>query len=227
MKGSGAMDRARVKGPLRMFVVGAVCAVFLLPLYWAVVTSLRETGRPLPRHHRMVAVAGGMGQLSNCVSSWWTRIGLPSTRCSSRGVAVPATIVFASLAGFAMSQLPHRYRTRLVAVSAICLMVPLTAIWIPRFLLFKEAGLMNRREALMVPSVMGTSPFFALLFLWAFLSVPREIYDAAKLDGAGVYRIWAGIGLPQVKAAIGTVAVLAFVHYWNSFRGAFAADAHA
>ena len=105
----------------------------------------------------------------------------------------------------------------MVAVSALCLMVPLTAIWIPRFLLFKEAGLMNKRVALMVPSFMGTSPFFALLFLWAFSNVPREVYDAARLDGAGAYRIWAGIGLPQSKAAIGTVGVLAFVHYWNSF----------
>jgi multiple sugar transport system permease protein len=96
-------------------------------------------------------------------------------------------------------------------------MVPLTAIWIPRFLLFKEAGLINRRVALMVPALMGTSPFFVLLFLWAFLSVPREVYDAARVDGAGAYRIWAGIGLPQVKGAIGTVGVLAFVHYWNSF----------
>jgi multiple sugar transport system permease protein len=130
---------------------------------------------------------------------------------------VPVTILFASLAGFAMSQVARRVRSRLVALSVLCLMVPLTAIWIPRFILFKEAGLMNKRSALMAPALMGTTPFFVLLFLWAFLAVPREIYDAARLDGAGPYRIWAGVGLPQAKVAIGTVGVLAFVHYWNSF----------
>jgi multiple sugar transport system permease protein len=210
------MDRARARSSLRLFVIGAVCALFLLPLYWAVVTSLRETGSPLPRQIEWLPSPAAWGNYRTVFRTVDAeRFALNSLIVAS--VAVPATVVFASLAGFAMSQLSHRYRTRLVAVSAICLMVPLTAIWIPRFLLFKEAGLMNRLEALMVPSLMGTSPFFALLFLWAFLSVPREIYDAAKLDGAGVYRIWAGIGLPQVKAAIGTVAVLAFVHYWNSF----------
>ncbi len=210
------MHRRRGQTALWFFVLILVCAVFLLPLYWAVVTALRETGRPLPRQIEWLpspAVWGNFRTVFEVVDAG--RFALNSLVIAS--VAVPATIVFASLAGFAMSQLPHRYRVRLVAVSALCLMVPLTAIWIPRFLLFKEAGLMNRRVALMIPSLMGTSPFFALLFLWAFANVPKEVYDAARLDGAGAYRIWAGIGLPQAKAAIGAVGVLTFVHYWNSF----------
>ena len=210
------MDRARWRAFLWAICVLTVCIVFLLPLYWAMVTALRATGRPLPRTIEWLpspAVWGNFRTVFEVIDA--QRFALNSLLVTS--VAVPLTIVFASLAGFAMSQLPHRHRTRLVAVSALCLMVPLTAIWIPRFLLFKEAGLMNRRTALMVPSLMGTSPFFVLLFLWAFLSVPKEVYDAARIDGAGVYRIWGGIGLPQVKAAIGTVGVLSFVHYWNSF----------
>lgn len=210
------MAKAHRSGPLWVFAVAMVSVVFVLPLYWAVVTSLREVGRPLPRQLEWLpspAVWGNYRTVFEVVETG--RFALNSLIVAS--VAVPATIVFASLAGFAMSQLPLHHRRRLVAVSALCLMVPLTAIWIPRFLLFKEAGLMNRLEALMVPSVMGTSPFFVLLFLWAFLSVPKEVYDAARVDGAGAYRIWAGIGLPQAKAAIGTVGVLAFVHYWNSF----------
>jgi multiple sugar transport system permease protein len=210
------MGSARRGGALWICAVVVVCIVFLLPLYWAVVTSLREVGRPLPREMEWVPSPATWRNYRTVFEVIDTgRFALNSLIVAS--VAVPATIIFASLAGFAMSQLPIRYRRRLVAVSALCLMVPLTAIWIPRFLLFKEAGLMNRLEALMVPSVMGTSPFFVLLFLWAFLSVPREVYDAARVDGAGAYRIWAGIGLPQVKAAIGTVGVLSFVHYWNSF----------
>jgi multiple sugar transport system permease protein len=216
MKGSGGMGRGRGRSLLWIFAVAATGAVFLLPLYWALVTSLRETGRPLPRHIEWLpspAVWGNYRTVFEVIDAG--RFALNSLLVAI--VAVPGTIVFASLAGFAMSQLPQRHRTRMVAVSALCLMVPLTAIWIPRFLLFKEAGLMNRRVALMVPSLMGTTPFFALLFLWAFTSIPKEVFDAARLDGAGAYRIWAGIGLPQAKAAIGAVGVLAFVHYWNSF----------
>jgi multiple sugar transport system permease protein len=200
----------------RIWAIGPVAVLFLLPLFWAISTSLRETGVPAPRpfywlpspvaweNYRSVfeIVDAGRFALNSLIVA---------------AVAVPVTIVVASLAGFAMSQLPGHVRMRLVAVSALCLMVPLTAIWIPRFVLFKEAGLINKRAALMVPALMGTSQFFVLLFLWAFLHVPREVYDAARLDGAGAYRIWAGVGLPQARAAIGTVGVLAFVHYWNSF----------
>lgn len=201
---------------LRRLAIAMVAVVFLLPLFWTIMTSLRQTGVPLPRELDWIPDPVAWGNYSlvfEIVDA--ERFALNSLLVAA--VAVPATIVFASLAGFAMSQLPVRIRGRLVLLSALCLMVPLTAIWIPRFILFKEAGLMNKRVALMVPSLMGTSPFFVLLFLWAFTNVPREIYDAARLDGAGAYRMWANIGLPQAKGAIGTVGVLAFVHYWNSF----------
>jgi ABC-type glycerol-3-phosphate transport system permease component len=56
-----------------------------------------------------------------------------------------------------------------------------------------------------------------LLFLWAFLRVPREIYEAAKIDGAGLYRVWGQIALPLARPVVFAVAVLSFVHYWNSF----------
>jgi len=200
----------------RTIAIVIVAIPFLLPLVWAVSTSLRATGAPLPRridwipspvaweNYRSVFEVVDAGRF--VVNS-----------LAIAAVAVPGTIVFGSLAGFAMSQLLLRTRRLLVIVSVLCLMVPLTAIWIPRFLLFEQAGLMNKRLALMAPAVMGTSPFFVLIFLWAFLAVPREVYDAARLDGAGVYRLWWGIGVPQVRAAIGAVGVLSFVHYWNSF----------
>lgn len=206
---------AHRRGP-RALAIAGVCAVFLLPLIWAVATSLRPVGAPLPREMEWIPSPAAWENY-RAVFDIVDAVRFAFNSLLVAAVAVPLTILFASLAGFAMSQLSLRTRSRLVALSALCLMVPLTAIWIPRFLLFKEAGLMNRRAALMVPSLMGTTPFFALLFLWAFLNVPREVYDAARLDGAGAYRIWAGIGLPQAKAAGITVAVLAFVHYWNSF----------
>lgn len=196
--------------------IGLIVVLFMLPLFWAVSTSLRETGTPLPRRVDWIpspVVWGNYRAVFDIVDAG--RFALNSLIVVL--VAVPVTIVFASLAGFAMSQVPAHIRLRLVTLSVLCLMVPLTAIWIPRFLLFKEAGLMNRRVALMVPALMGTSPFFVLLFLWAFLNVPRETYEAARLDGAGAYRLWAGIGLPQARMAVGAVGVLSFVHYWNSF----------
>ncbi len=208
--------RPKIDVIVRMAAIGLVAALFLLPLVWAGSTSLRPTGMPLPRTIDWIPSPVAWGNY-RAVFQIVDAIRFAINSLLIEIVAVPLTVVFASLAGFAMSQVSLRLRRRLVMLSALCLMVPLTAIWIPRFILFKEAGLMNKRMALMAPSLMGTSPFYVLLFLWAFLNVPRDVYDAARLDGAGAYRVWGGIALPQVRAAIGTVAVLSFVHYWNSF----------
>ncbi|MBA2597516.1 MAG: carbohydrate ABC transporter permease, partial [Chloroflexia bacterium] len=132
-------------------------------------------------------------------------------------LAVPLTILVASLAGFAMSQLPQRARLMLTLVSFATLMVPVTAVWLPRFVLFKEAGLLDSRLALVVPALGGTSPFFVLLFLWTFLRVPAEVYESARLDGASALRVWAGIAMPLARPTIVAVGMLAFVAYWGNF----------
>lgn len=193
-----------------------VAAIFVLPLVWAVSASLRARGVPSPRAIDWIpspvawenyrAVFRVVEMQRYMLNSLFVA-----------GLAVPTTVIMASLAGFAISQIPPRWRLRLMVFSVCCLMVPLTAIWLPRFILFKEAGLMNNRLALVVPALMGTSPFYVLLFAWTFLRVPREVYEAAKLDGAGPYRVWAQIALPIARPALVSVAVLSFVHYWNSF----------
>jgi multiple sugar transport system permease protein len=116
-----------------------------------------------------------------------------------------------------MSQLPQGWRLRLTALSFVVQMVPLTAVWLTRFVLFKEAGLIDTPWALIAPAAMGTSPFYALLFLWTFLRVPSDIYEAARLDGAGAFRIWAGIAMPLARPTSVAVAALAFTVYWSSF----------
>jgi multiple sugar transport system permease protein len=193
-----------------------VALLFLLPLYWAASASLRAVGVPLSRTIDWIpspAAWDNYRAIFDVVALH--RFALNSLFVAA--LAVPLTILVASMAGFAIAQVSRRWRLRLTALSVLCLMVPLTAIWLPRFILFKEAGLMNQRIALVVPALMGTSPLYVLLFAWTFLRVPREVYEAARLDGAGPYRIWGQIGLPLARPTIVAVAVLSFVHYWNSF----------
>lgn len=200
----------------RRLLPPAVAALFLLPLFWAVSASLRRRGVPAPRTIEWIPSPLAWENYRNL----FRVVDLHRAILNSlfvAALAVPLTLLAASLAGFAIAQLPTSWRLRLMAVSVLCLMVPLTAIWLPRFILFKEAGLINHRLALVVPALMGTSPFYVLLFVWSFLRVPREVYEAAHLDGASPHRIWAEIALPLARPALVSVGVLAFVHYWNSF----------
>ncbi len=205
----------RLTGLGHRLLAALVALLFLLPLLWALSASLHEPGVIVRRAIQWIPSPPAWSNYREV----FRVVDLLRYAANSLFVivlAVPITIVVASWAGFAISQLPQRWRWRLLALSVLCLMVPLTAIWLPRFILFKEAGLIDRRIALVVPALMGTSPFNVLLFAWTFLRVPPEIYEAARLDGATPWRIWKEIALPLARPATVAVGVLSAVHYWNS-----------
>jgi multiple sugar transport system permease protein len=207
--------KPRLMGLGHRLLATLVAILFLSPLLWALSASLHEPGviaRTAIKWIPSPAAWGNYREVFRVVDM----LRYAANSLFVIALAVPITIVVASWAGFAIAQLSRLWRWRLVALSVICLMVPLTAIWLPRFILFKEAGLIDRRIALVVPALMGTSPFYVLLFAWTFLRIPPEVYEAARLDGAAPWRIWREIALPLGRPAIVAVAVLSAVHYWNS-----------
>jgi multiple sugar transport system permease protein len=208
--------RKRVFAGSRHVIVIPLVALFLLPLAWMITTSLRATGAPPPLKIDWIPndpVWGNYGRVADLVDFWQ----YAKNSLFVVALAVPLTILVASWAGFALSQLPQVFRLRMTAVSLIALMTPLTAVWLTRFLIFKQVGLIDNRLALVVPALMATSPFYVLIFMWTFLRVPSEVFDAARLDGAGAYRTWAGIAMPLATPTIMAVAVLSFAYHWSAF----------
>ena len=132
-------------------------------------------------------------------------------------VAVPLTLLFASWAGFAMARLPRRAAGWLVALSLASLMVPITALLVPRFAIFSWLGLTNTYVPLIAPALIGTSPFYVLLFYWAFRRIPVELYEACRLEGLSPVTVWWRVGMPLVGPVTIAVAVLAAVFTWSNF----------
>lgn len=197
-------------------MAGAVAAVFVVPLLWVVAASLRLPGLPPPR---------GIDWLPSPVAWWNYRelfVVLPmggyllnSLVVSSASVAI--TLLVASWAGFAMSRLPRRVRGWLVLLAVGLRLVPLTTLWLARFVIFTRLQLTDTLWVLIAPAWMGTSPFYVLLFYWSFRRLPADLFDAARLDGAGALGIWARVAMPLAAPTTAAVAVLAFVHYWSDF----------
>lgn len=200
----------------RYLVLLGVATLFVLPLVKMLSESLRPLDLPPPT-----------------VLEWWPpRVTLanypaifallPFGRYAANSaivvaVAVPLTILTASWAGFALSQLPARARNFLTALSIAALLVPLMSLWLTRFLVFKWLGVLDTLLVLMLPAVFGTSPFYVLMLSWAFRRIPTELFDAARVDGCGAFRIWWSVALPLVRPALTAVAVLSFVFYWSNF----------
>jgi multiple sugar transport system permease protein len=198
---------------LAAVVISLLC---LLPLLWMLAASLRQTGAPLPRTLDILPWPPAWQNYARIFQI----VPLGRYLLNSLFVvalAVPLTLLTASWAGFGMSQLPRRLRTRLLVLSILLQMVPVTALWLTRFLLFSWIGLTNSHLALIAPALMGASPLFVLLFYWSFRRVPAEQYESARLDGATPLVTWRLIGLPQARPALLAVALLAFLFFWNDF----------
>jgi multiple sugar transport system permease protein len=198
-------------------IVGILlAALFVSPLIWTLTMSLRPTGKPFPRSLEFIPdqlTAANYSQVFEIVA--FARFALNSLFVAA--IAVPVTVLVASMAGFAMSQLPRQWRMRLIAAAFVALMVPLTAVWLPRFIFIKEIGLIDSRWSLVLPAAFGTSPFYVLLFMWSFVRLPREMFDAGRVDGAEVFRLWVDLAIPLTRPTATAVAVLSFVRYWSSF----------
>lgn len=190
--------------------------IFLLPFLWVMTAALRPPGTALPTSLHLTP--RGIS-LENFARIWelvplW-RFTLNSLRVLV--LAVPITVLVSSWAGFAVSQLPRPSQKRWVTLSLITLMVPGIALWYARFIVYRELGIYNSLWALVAPSFMGTSAFFVLMYYRAFRRIPREIYDSARLDGAGVVNSWRAIAMPIARPTTAGVALLAFIYYWGDY----------
>jgi multiple sugar transport system permease protein len=193
-----------------------IAVLFLAPLVFMVSGSLRQAGLPPPRTPELIPDPLAFDNYTRA----FELVDLPRYALNSLFVcalAVPLTVLFASWTGFAIARLPRRWGTALVALSLIALMVPATALLVPRFVLFRWLGLIDTYVPLIAPVLIGTSPFYVLLFYWAFRSLPAELYEASRLAGFGPFQTWLRVGMPLVRPVTIAVGVLAFVFTWSNF----------
>ena len=184
----------------------------------------------------VVIVLGALQPVSGTAPTGWSLIPLPPSLDSLSAafeleplagqalnslvvvaVAVPLSVLCASWAGFATSQLSPRGRRIAVGTALALLIVPLPALWVPRFAIFSRLDLVDSYVPLIAPALMGTTPLAILLFHWSFRRIPRDLLDAARLEGMGPLRTWWTVGEPLVRPTAFAVAALAFVAHWGNF----------
>ena len=118
-------------------------------------------------------------------------------------------------AAYAFSRLPFRGRGVVFAIYLATMMIPLQVLIVPLFVELKTFGLLNTYLGALLPTF--ASAFGIFLLRQAINQVPRELDEAAKLDGAGHFRIFWQIMLPNIRPALATLTVFAFMGSWNSF----------
>ena len=193
-------------------VLGA--AVTLMPLVWMVAASFMSVGeanslppRLLPRDPT----------LEN-YTALFTRLDFLRNFTNSAVVTILATVLSVlvnSLAGYAFAKLPFAGREKLFRTLASALVVPAQVGMLPLFLMMRELGLVNTYAGVIVPYL--ASIFGIFLIRQYALSVPDDLLDAARIDGAGEFRIFRMVALPIIKPILVTMAAFTFLSAWNDF----------
>ena len=130
-------------------------------------------------------------------------------------MATVLTVLFCSMAGYAFAKIRFAGRRLLFAVVIAGLMVPKEAMFVPLFLMFAEAEQQNTYQALFLPRI--AFPLGVFIMTQFFSRVPSEYEEAAKIDGAGRWRVFWSIMLPLARPAMGSLAIFTFVLTWNDY----------
>jgi multiple sugar transport system permease protein len=193
-----------------------VVVLFGLPLVLLVSGSLRQVGLPPPLGLELVPDPLSPGNYGRATELG----GLGRATLNSLVVALvtaPIGVTVASLAGFALTQLPPRLARAILAISLVMLMIPLTALLVPRFAIFAWLGLTNTYVPLVASAVMATAPFYVLVYFLAFRTIPRDLYDTCQLEALSPLGIWWRVAMPMTRPVTAAVAALSFVQAWSSF----------
>lgn len=195
-----------------------VALIEIAPITWMVSTSLRDPKNSFDLPPDFLPTAFHW-------QNYWSVINSPDIEFlrffwNSLKIALLVTaaqIITCSMAGFAFGRLRFRGRDFLFGLFLASLMVPGTVTLIPSFILIRQFNLMDSHWALILPGI--TSAFGVFLLRQHFMALPQELIDAAKIDGAGYFRIYWQILLPLTGPALSALGIFTFLGSWNNFVG--------
>ncbi len=136
-------------------------------------------------------------------------------------VTIPGTLITGTLTAYAFARFEFVGKNVWFVLMLGTMMIPTTVTLIPQYLLWFRLGFINTYVPLTILSWLGGSAFMIFLLRQFILSIPRDLDEAATIDGAGPFRILWAIIVPLMKPALTTVAILQFLNDWNEFFGPF------
>lgn len=209
----GSAPTPRSRSRRRWLVVAAVAAggvIFALPFVWMLLTSVSGgvRFRLVPREI----------DLSGYVEPWrdlpFARFYLNSILIT--GLNIAGALLSSSIVAFAFARMRFRGRNVLFGLVLATMMLPEQVTLIPTYLLWAKLGLINTIWPLVIPSWL-TEAFIVFLLRQYMLTIPRDLDDAARLDGAGWFRVYWNVVLPLSAPALGVAGIFAFTYHWTAF----------
>ncbi len=191
--------------------------LMLYPLIWMLVSSLK----PSSEIFRSPGLWSENFSVDNYVVGW-TALPAPFHHYILNSLVVVAgsivgNLLACSLAAYAFARLEFRFKRTWFAIMLGTIMLPIHVIIVPQYVLFAQLDWINTYWPLIVPKLLATDGFFVFLMVQFIRGIPRELDEAATLDGCGHFGIFFRIILPMSVPALATTAISTFIWTWNDF----------
>jgi multiple sugar transport system permease protein len=219
-----AAQAARERRARRAAVVKHALLLFasfgmLYPLLWMVASSFK----PESLIFSQLGLWPSQFVFSNYVEGWHAlRVSFTTFYWNSILIAVLSVLgnlMACSLTAFAFARLEFRFKWLWFALMLGTLMLPYHVTLVPQYVLFLKLGWVDTILPLVVPKFLATDAFFIFLMVQFFRGIPRELDEAARMDGCGPWRIYWRIMLPLSTPVLATAAIFSFIWTWDDFLG--------
>ena len=193
--------------------------VMIYPLLWMVVSTLRpndeifRTPSLLPISLDFTNYERGWESLAQPFSHYLINSTLLVLGC------VIGNLIACSLTAYAFARLKFWGRNIAFAVMLMTLMLPIHVVIVPQYIIFSQTGWVNTMLPLILPKFLATDAFFVFLMVQFIRGIPRELDEAARIDGCGHFRIFFQVILPLMLPALATTTIFTFMWMWNDFFG--------
>jgi multiple sugar transport system permease protein len=208
---------ARLSRLAPMILLVVLAALYLTPFIWMISSSLKTLPQSLASPPVLIPNPIVIKPFTDAL----TKMDYPLALRNTLIYAVPAvigTVISCSLVAYGFALVRWRGRNTMFLIVLATMMLPSQVTLIPLYVIYAKLGWINTYLPLLVPTFLG-SPFFIFLLRQFFLGMPKELMDAARLDGASELRILATIVAPLSAPALITVGILTFIDKWNDFYG--------
>ena len=209
------MDRGR--SALKHVVLIAASLLMIYPLLWLLVSSLRPTDVIF----RTPGLWLNNVYLKNYTEGWFALSSPFGHYMVNSAIvvigAIAGNLFSCTLAAYAFARLKFRLRTLWFSIMLVTIMLPIHVVVVPQYILFNKLGLVNTFVPLILPKFLATDAFFVFLMVQFIRGIPRELDEAALIDGCGHWRIFSRVMLPLMGPAIATSAIFTFIWTWSDF----------
>ncbi|WP_114855422.1 carbohydrate ABC transporter permease [Brachybacterium sp. YJGR34] len=206
---TGRMGRWATSAVLLLISIATV-----YPFVWMILTSLRESnsvfGGPFIPERITLDAYSRVLEFTGFVGHYWNSLWMTTVTCA-------VVLALSTLCGYAFAKLRFPFKNALYVVLLSTLMMPGTALIIPVYLQLRTFGLLDSQLGLIIVYASGAAPFSMFLMRAFFESLPDELVQAARVDGAGELLVFLRVVLPLARPGIATVVIFQFLATWNEF----------